>query len=412
MASRCDHSSSAVAWCTVERPEAAPRIFRYEVTADVDAAGKVSQLIGTCVDLTEQRKTESVRARLATIVESSTDAIISETFAEGIDTWNRGAETVYGYSSEEMIGQPVELLVPVELRKEREQMLERVRRGEQLRSIETVRRRKDGSRFDAWVSMSPIYDSSGRIMGVSTISRDISDRKAIETAMQTSLHEKDVLLREIHHRVKNNLQVIASLLHLQSSRVESDELRRAFDESDDRIQSMALVHQLLYQSRQLASIDFASYLTSLVERLARSFGVERERIDFRVSAENIRLDIDTAIPFGLIVNELVSNALKHGFPDGKHGRIGISLDRADDQGLILIVEDNGVGLPPATILDTARSLGLQIVNTLAAQLHGFVTISRNGGTTFRITIPPRPSETDSATHAAMTSRPSPPAPHP
>ena len=388
----------------IERPEAAPRTLRYELTADFDAAREVSQLIGTCVDLTEQRRTESLPARLAAIVESSTDAIVSETFAEGIDTWNRGAETVYGYSAEEMIGQPVELLVPVELRPERERLLERVRRGERLRALETVRQRKDGSRFDAWVSMSPILNVAGRVIGVSTISRDISDRKAIETAMQASLREKDVLLREIHHRVKNNLQVIASLLHLQSARMTSDEVRRAFDESDDRIQSMALVHQLLYTSRRLASIDFGRYLANLVERLGRSFGVEPDQIEFHISAADIRLDVDSAILLGLMVNELVSNALKHAFPGDRSGRVDISLRRADDGGLALTVEDDGIGLPAATRLDTSRSLGLQIVHTLASQLHGTVEVGRTHGTKISITMPPRNSETDSANHAAVTSR--------
>ena len=396
----------------VERPDAPPRTLRYEVTADFDAAGEVSQLIGTCVDLTAQRKTESLRARLATIVESSTDAIISELFEEGIDTWNRGAETMYGYSAEEMIGQPMQVLIPVELRAERERFVERVRRGERLRAIETVRRRKDGSRFDAWVSLSPILDSSGGVIGLSTISRDISDRKSIETAMQVSLREKDVLLREIHHRVKNNLQMIASLLHLQSARMTSDEVRRAFDESEDRIQSMALVHQLLYKSRQLASIDFSSYLSSLVDRLAQSFGVARDRIEFDVSAGDTRLDIDTAILLGLMVNELVSNALKHAFPGDRPGRVDVSLSRADDGELVLTVADDGIGLPPATRLDTARSLGLQIVDTLAAQLYGVVTVDRARGTSIRITIPPRNSDTDSATHAAMTSRAAPAEAHP
>ena len=378
----------------IEQPDAAPRILRYEVTAMVDTAGAVSQLIGTCADLTEQRKTESLRVRLATIVETSSDAIVSETFREGIDTWNRGAERLYGYSAEEMIGQPLDLLVPEELREEREQLLERVREGERLRSIETVRRRKDGSRFDAWVSMAPLLDATGRIVGVSSISRDISDRKAIETAMQSSLQEKDVLLREIHHRVKNNLQVIASLLHLQSARMASEEVRRAFDESNERIQSMALVHQLLYKSRLLASIDFASYLTSLVDRLAQSFGVARDRIEFRVSAPDIHLDIDTAIPCGLIVNELVTNALKHAFPGEGRGRVDVSLHRAGDERLVLTVEDDGIGLPPATTPETAHSLGLQIVATLAEQLHGEVDLTCEGGTRTRITfgrrtLPPR-----------------------
>jgi two-component sensor histidine kinase len=272
-------------------------------------------------------------------------------------------------------------VVPEDRHDDRERVVKLIRAGERAVGSETMRRRKDGSLFEASVTTSPILDLAGRLIGIATIVRDV-------TELKDSLKLKEVLLREIHHRVKNNLQVIASLLRLQASTVAGDEARRGFEESQNRIRSMALVHQLLYQSKDLASIDFEEYLRDLVEWLARSYGVHAGRIDFAVTAPGIRLDIDTSVPCGLIVNELVSNSLKHAFPDGRHGLVAVSLHRDGDGPYVLMVKDDGIGIAEHLQLETVRTLGLRIVCMLTAQLHGTVAVFRDHGTTFRITFPP------------------------
>jgi len=200
--------------------------------------------------------------------------------------------------------------------------------------------------------------------------------------LRQALADKDVLLREIHHRVKNNLQVIASLLALQSSAARP-EVRPAFDESRQRIRSMGLVHELLYQSEELASIDFAEYLRRVADSVSNSFGAHD--VELVVRAPGVRLDVDAAVPCGLIVNELVTNSFKHAFPD-RSGRIVVSVT-LDHDDVLLEVCDDGIGLPASFQLDTARTLGLQIVNALSHQLHGGVEFTRDHGTRFCVRFP-------------------------
>jgi len=372
----------------VVRPDGTVRLLHSQIKVELAISGKVRRVLGTCHDITEQRNAERARSRLAAIVESSDDAIIGKSLDGIVESWNRGAERIYGYSAEEAIGQPISaLVIPSQCHDELQPLIARVCSGLRAAAVETTHMRKDGTTFDAAVTMSPILSTSGRTIGISTITRDVTAYKKADSKLKESLKEKEVLLREIHHRVKNNLQVIASLLNLQASVVGSDEARLGFEESQSRVQSMALIHQLLYQAKDLASIDFAEYLQDLLGRLAVSYGITPERVALGVHAPNIRLDIDTSVPCGLIVNELVSNSLKHAFPAGRTGHIEVSLCDERDGALTLLVKDDGVGLAEAVQWDRLRTLGLQIVHTLTKQLHGTVEASADGGTTFRVTFP-------------------------
>ncbi|OPY26096.1 MAG: putative diguanylate cyclase [Methanocella sp. PtaU1.Bin125] len=212
--------------------------------------------------------------------------------------------------------------------------------------------------------------------------QDITDRKQSEEAMAASLGEKDVLLKEIHHRVKNNLQIISSLLSLQSGSVKTENPAIMFRESQDRIRSMALIHEKLYQSRDISRIDFAGYVRSLTSYLMHSYATG-QRVNVVVDIENVLLGIDTAIPCGLIINELVSNSFKYAFQDGRPGELRIGLAREGDL-YVLTVGDNGVGLPPGLDYLNTRSLGLQLVNTLVSQLEGTIELDGSQGTRFRI----------------------------
>lgn len=215
---------------------------------------------------------------------------------------------------------------------------------------------------------------------------DISERKQAEERIQAALQEKEVLLKEIHHRVKNNLQIVTSLLRLQARSLKSPETVAAFDESCARVHSMALVHEMLYQSKSLSELDFATYAENLTDSLLHSYGTDRSVIRIRLDMDKVRLDIHQAIPCALILNELVSNALKYAFPDGRRGEIRVRL-RADAEGAIqLLIGDNGVGLPAGFDPLKAETLGLQLVSTLVSQLRSSLEIRRINGTGYALSF--------------------------
>ncbi len=216
---------------------------------------------------------------------------------------------------------------------------------------------------------------------------EILERKRAEDRITTSLQEKEVLLQEIHHRVKNNLQIISSLLNLQSRSLAHPEVLTAFKDSQNRVRSMALIHEKLYQSRDLARIDFAAYVRELAGQLFRAYRSDAVAINLRVNVRDVFLSIETAAPCGLIVSELVSNALKYAFPDGRSGDIVIELSPGPHGDYLLTVRDNGVGLPPTLDLPTVTSLGLRIVNILTSQLGGTLTVNHAGGAAFTIELP-------------------------
>lgn len=207
-----------------------------------------------------------------------------------------------------------------------------------------------------------------------------------EEVLKASLREKEVLLKEIHHRVKNNLQVISSLLNLQSGSITAPAVLAIFTESQNRIKSMALIHERLYQSKDLAHIDFSEYVRTLTNHLYRSYVVNTNLIRLAIHVDNIHLNVDTAIPCGLMLNELVSNALKYAFPQGRKGEIDISLVRREDERLVLIVKDNGVGLPHDMDIKSSKSLGLKLVNILTQQLQGDLQYHVDNGTAFQLTF--------------------------
>ncbi len=229
-----------------------------------------------------------------------------------------------------------------------------------------------------------IKDKEGRTIRTYGANQDITGRKRAEMQVLASLKEKEVLLRELHHRVKNNMQIISSLLNLQAAHLKDPVVIQVFKDTQRRIRSMALVHEKLYQSENLSTIGFDNYLESLAVHLFHSYETEAAGIELVTEMDRILLDVQTAIPCGLLVNELLSNALKHAFPGGRKGRIEIGLHRLDDGRISLRIKDDGIGLPPALDVENTKTLGLQIVSSLISQLDGTLEISREGGTEFRI----------------------------
>jgi two-component sensor histidine kinase len=221
---------------------------------------------------------------------------------------------------------------------------------------------------------------------------DISDRKQREKVVQEALKEKDILLGEIHHRVKNNLHIIHSLLDLQSARITDTSVQEMLRESQNRIRSMALIHQTLYQSKDFAGVDFATFLETLIPTLISSYGIDPFRITLSIQAEDVKLPINLAIPCGLMVNELVSNALKHAFAGHRSGTISVTVrtePKPDGPGeqVVLGVGDDGIGIPATVDLETSETLGLRLVLLLTDQVHGALDIHRADPTRFTITFP-------------------------
>ncbi|MFB2878790.1 PAS domain-containing protein [Floridanema aerugineum] len=234
-----------------------------------------------------------------------------------------------------------------------------------------------------------ICDRAGQPQRMTGVVIDIHDRKLAEKALRTSLKEKEVLLKEIHHRVKNNLQIISSLLKLQSSYIKDEQVIALFSESYNRVRSMALIHENLYHSHDLARVDADDYISHLANNLFNSYNVDSHFIDLNISIASLKLDIDTAIPCGLIINELVSNSLKYAFSGRQKGILSISFFSDDNQTLFLQVRDDGVGLPPDFDIEQIQSLGLQLVLNLTEQLTGKLEIDSTNGTSFTITFVPQ-----------------------
>jgi PAS domain S-box-containing protein len=225
----------------------------------------------------------------------------------------------------------------------------------------------------------PFGDSSAMLVSM----RDITERRILQNEVAASLKEKEILLKEIHHRVKNNMQVISSLLSLQVKQMKDTPSREAIRESQNRVMSIALVHEKLYQSKSLAEIEYHDYLKKIAENLLQSYGIPPGKVRIEIHGENIVLPIGRAIPISLMINELLSNSLKYAFPGDRKGVITVDFHREGERE-VLIVRDDGIGIPAGIEIGHTETLGLQLVSSLAGQALGTITLNRDRGTEFRI----------------------------
>ncbi|OPX60101.1 MAG: sensory histidine kinase AtoS [Methanobacterium sp. PtaB.Bin024] len=245
--------------------------------------------------------------------------------------------------------------------------------------------RRDGETLYISVHIHFICDDEGKLIGSYGSNQDITDRKIAEEKLKESLEEKEMLVKEIHHRVKNNLMVISSLLNLQSQYIKDKEAFDIFKESQNRARSMALIHERLYRSTDLKKIDFGDYIHTLATDLFHTYVTDPSRVKLNMDVENVMVDINTTVPLGLIVNELVTNSMKYAFPEGETGEIDIEFNKKEDL-FTLIVRDTGVGFPEGLNFRNTSSLGLQLVNNLVSQIDGEITLDRSRGTEFKITF--------------------------
>jgi PAS domain S-box-containing protein len=310
-----------------------------------------------------------------------------------ITTWQEGRFRevndnflkLFGYCREELIGYTARELGLWANIEHRPKVFQMLHEQKYVPNLEVQFRIKSGEIRDGVASYETI-ELNGETCVLSQV-YDVTKYKRAEETIKASLQEKEVLLKEIHHRVKNNLQVISSLLDLQSIQVKEPKMLEMFRDSCNRVRSMALVHENLYQSKNYAKVNFSEYIETLIMNLFQVYRVNNDRINLEQEIDVVALNIDTAIPCGLIINELVSNALKHAFSDKKQGTISILFKVDEAKHYTLIVRDNGIGLRSSFNIDSLNTLGLQLVDILTNQLEGTLEIDSRIGTEFRIKFP-------------------------
>lgn len=343
-------------------------------------------VLSAIVDISTRKGLEK---RFRQVVESAPNGMVMINMEGRIEMVNVQAERVFGYSRNEMLGQPVEMLVPERFRNQHPGLRNLFFTDPKSRPMGAGRDlyalRKDGSEFAVEIGLNPIETEEGPMVLSAIV--DISDRKSKEERIKEALQEKDILLREIHHRVKNNLQIVHSLLDLQLTRIEDSAIVEMLQETQNRIQSMALIHQTLYQSQDFSGVDFRFFLENLVSMLSASYGLDAGRIRMSIDSVDVLLPLNIAIPCGLLVNELITNSLKHAFPDDRPGEIRISLTRIDGDRVGLVASDDGVGIPASLDLANTGSLGIKLVNLLSEQIDGEISIRRENPTEFTVVFP-------------------------
>ncbi len=364
--------------------------FPVEIGLNPIETDEGTMVLSAIVDISERKRSEE---RFRLVVEAAPNAMVMINGRGEIEMVNAQAERVFGYARTEMLGKPVEMLVPERFRGHHPALRQSFGGVAEARPMGAGRDlfalRKDGTEFPVEIGLNPIETEDGTMVLSAIV--DISDRKQKENRIAQALKEKDVLLGEIHHRVKNNLQIVHSLLDLQSGQISDPAVLAMLRDSQNRVHSMALIHQTLYQSQDFAQVDFGVFLDSFVPVLISSYSLHSNNIALEIVTHDVALPINTAIPCGLIVNELVSNALKHAFPNGRQGKILLELQSDNDRDLVLAVSDDGVGLPPDLDARTTGSLGLQLVATLGSQLRGKLDIRPSEPTRFTLRFP-RPDE--------------------
>lgn len=265
-------------------------------------------------------------------------------------------------------------------------MLDACFRGKEIKEADWIEIPGGTTRFRE-IHFFPYRNEAGEITHAVIVSYDITDLKQAEQKIKNSLEEKEVLIKEIHHRVKNNLQIISSMLHMQSRYIPDKSSLGFFLDSVNRVKSMALIHENLYQSHDLNNVNFSRYLDKLISNLFLVFHFDDKKITFKkILQEDISININLAVPAGLIINELLSNSLKYAFPEGKNGFILLEMKFADKT-YHLTIEDNGIGLPEGFDYRNSNTLGLLLVHALVRQIHGEMEIARDPGTKFTIHFP-------------------------
>ncbi len=373
------------------RPDGEVRWIRDRAFPILNATGEPFRIAGIAEDITEQRQIEeTLRLQERAIAASSNGIVIADARQpdQPVIFVNPAFEQITGYAAKDVVGRNCRFLQGEDADQLGVQELRAALKTGQSCRVNLRNYRQDGSLFWNELSVAPIYDDHGTLTHYIGIQTDVSDRMQTEARLKASLTEKEILLKEIHHRVKNNLLVVSSLLEWQRDLIDDPQFVTMIAESQSRIQSIALVHEKLYSSENLAQINLGDYLNALIHQLTCSFNLNPDII-VTLDLEPIFLNVETVTPCGLIINELVSNVFKHAFPDGQAGHLWIAAKQVDQQ-VTITIQDDGVGLPEGFDILEAESMGSQLVCLLTKQLAGkLVTFSDRAvapGTTLTLTF--------------------------
>ncbi len=333
----------------------------------------------------EKGKREKAEDRYSTLIESAREIIFTLSPERELTSLNNAFETETGWDRNEWTGRDYRLLMhPDDIAKTEVKLLDtlsgKVSEGYEVRIL-----CKNGNYLISEFLTTPLFEGND-VKEILVFARNISERKKTEEIIKKSLKEKETLLKEIHHRVKNNLQIVSSLLRMQASVIPDKAASDYLKIIEQRVKSMALIHQQLYNSEDLSGIDFKLYVSELCSYLFSAYSINHERITLIIDISEIQLDIDTALPCGLIINELVTNAIKHAFPDDRKGKIYIGLSKTPDEKNHLVISDDGVGSKEGLNLGSKSSLGMTIVTSLAEQLEAELEMTMQGGTKTEITF--------------------------
>lgn len=358
------------------------------VNVILSASLKDDVLSGMFMDITDRKKYESrlkeSEMQISVIFNTVSSGIVLVDSEGSIQLANQHLSELFGFTPLELTNMSYLDLISESERKTAEDSMINLINGEtDFVHLERLYRRKDTSTFWGELTGSRILNEDGTLKGLIGVITDITDRKKADDALKESLNEKEVLLREIHHRVKNNMQIISSLLNLQIQFEDFDETVSVLRESQGRIKSMSIVHEKLYRSDSFTKINFKEYVTSLISDIFYSYGVNKGRIKLDLDIEDVRMGFDTAIPLGLIINELVTNSVKYAFPEDQKGKIKIIL-KLKDENYFLTVMDDGVGIPADIKPEKTETLGLQLIISLINQLDGNMELDRSHGTKYKI----------------------------
>jgi PAS domain S-box-containing protein len=362
-----------------------------------DNNARIYRIVGNSINISDRKRAEQMLELQAVITRNIAEGICLVRASDGVIVYtNPKFDQMFGYDPGELIGHHVSIVNYADEYTTAEEVNQAIRtavlhHGEANYEVQNVK--KDGTPF--WSSaMTTVFGHPEYGKVLVAVHQDITEQKQAQEQIRASLKEKEVLLKEIHHRVKNNLGIVSSLLQMQSRRIQDSQASIILRDSQNRIASIALVHEKLYRSEDLADIDFALYIPDLTTHLFDSYNVSSSQIKLNIQVDDASLDIETAIPCGLIINELVSNALKYAFPGNCGGEIHVRfyqecepLSLGLQQGkLILIIQDNGVGLPEKFDSKKAKTLGINLVQGLVKQLRGKLEIDSHQGTKFKITF--------------------------
>ncbi|AXV37143.1 MAG: hypothetical protein CIT01_02450 [Methanobacterium sp. BRmetb2] len=335
-----------------------------------------------------QEMLKNSEKKFRAIYEHAKDGIVIIDKKRRIISWNNAAEEIFGYKSQEIIGKDAKIVIPLEYHQRFVSLLHRNIVLADYSNIEnplyeSCGLNKEGKKFPLEFSISHWYTDDNKVL-FAFIVRDVTERKDSEEQIKNSLAEKEILLKEIHHRVKNNLQIVSSLLNIESKYIENENDLKIIREGMDRVHAMALIHKNLYESSDLSNVSFAKHVQTLISEIFSSYCLN-QNVDLKMDIEEVQLEIDQIIPYSLIINELVTNSLKYAFPDG-NGKIFISL-HSDEEKNVLTIFDNGIGLPDGFDIQTTRSLGLRLVRVFTRQLKGILVINQDEGLCFKIISP-------------------------